>query len=359
MQRPLLPDLSARAVPARNANILIERSAAMGHERATLLRNTGIDETLLETPGARISYQNFINLLFNINELGIYPKIFLTSQDNFSIASYGMLGYAMMSSDTLRQALNIALKYYRTSGPLCEFSFHFRDSEVLIQADNSFYLGEDLLPLVIEDLFASFPPLLDRLLGEPLLPRRVEFSYPAPPHASEYKHHFACPVEFNAPTNRFVLDARALDLPLVQADADAALVFEESCRNLLLEIETHDSLANRMRKTLISSPGRLMSADEMAKYLNIGTRTLRRRLAREKTSYQKILDEVRARLASDYLKTTLLSNQEIAELLGYTEATNFRRAFIRWMGCSPGSYRKRPYAYRDSGFLNLRKLRQE
>jgi len=255
-----------------------------------------------------------------------------------------MLGYAMMSSDTLRKALQIALKYYRTSGPLCDFSFDFGSEEgaqeVLIQADDVFDLGDELLRLVIEDLFSGFPPLLKMLVGRDLPLLRVEFSYPQPAHLADYQQRFKCPLIFNAATNRFVLSKQYLDLPLVQADADAALMFEESCRNLLHEIEDHDSLSNRIRKVLLSSPGNLMSADEMAENLHIGTRTLRRRLAREQASYQKLLDEVRGRIAIDYLKTTTLSSQQIAELLGYTEATNFRRAFVRWTGCSPGRYRK-------------------
>ncbi len=344
MQEDSKPDPNALAVPARNAKLLLERCLSAGFDAQDLLCHSGIDGAVLAVPGARISYQNIIKILINIKRLKIDSRIFMVSEERFSIASYGMLGYAMMSSDTLRQALHIALKYYRTSGPVCNFSFDFsagdKKNEVLIQADDVFNLGDALLPLVIEDLFTGFPPLLKLLVGRTLAPIRVEFSYPEPAYVADYQLRFCCPLVFEAPTNRFVLNNRYLDLPLVQADSDAALMFEESCRTLLKEIESDDSLANRIRKNLLSSPGNLISADEMAHNLNMGTRTLRRRLAVENSSYQQLLDEVRGRIAIDYLKTTNLSSQEIAELLGYTEATNFRRAFIRWTGCSPGSYRK-------------------
>ena len=77
----------------------------------------------------------------------------------------------------------------------------------------------------------------------------------------------------------------------------------------------------------------------MANSLNIGIRTLRRRLSDEGTSNQNILDGVRSSLAIDYLTTTELSTQEIGELLGFTEATNFRRAFLSWTNRTPKSFR--------------------
>jgi AraC-like DNA-binding protein len=84
----------------------------------------------------------------------------------------------------------------------------------------------------------------------------------------------------------------------------------------------------------------LPDAAAAAAKMRLGERTLRRRLADEGTTFQSILDEVRCHIATDYLVTTHLSTQEIAELLGFSEATNFRRAFMRWTQRSPTSYRK-------------------
>ncbi|MEM1412991.1 MAG: AraC family transcriptional regulator, partial [Pseudomonadota bacterium] len=73
--------------------------------------------------------------------------------------------------------------------------------------------------------------------------------------------------------------------------------------------------------------------------LNTSERTMRRRLSQEGTSFQKVLDRYRCALAEDYLAATRLSTQQIGELLGFTEATNFRRAFLRWTGRSPHDHR--------------------
>jgi AraC-like DNA-binding protein len=92
---------------------------------------------------------------------------------------------------------------------------------------------------------------------------------------------------------------------------------------------------------LIGTPGEFPKLDEIAEKLLLGTRTLRRRLQGLGTSYQKILDDVKKALAVEYLQTTNLSVQEISDLLGYSEVTNFRRAFVKWVEISPYQYRKR------------------
>lgn len=68
-------------------------------------------------------------------------------------------------------------------------------------------------------------------------------------------------------------------------------------------------------------------------------RALRRRLEAEDTSYRELLAEVRTRLAIEYLRKTAMTNEEIANRLGYSDAANFRHAFIRWTGKSPSDFR--------------------
>ena len=71
----------------------------------------------------------------------------------------------------------------------------------------------------------------------------------------------------------------------------------------------------------------------------MSSRTLNRHLREHGTSYLQILNDVRKELAIQYLRESDLSTDEIAERLGYTETTNFRRAFKRWTGKSPSVYR--------------------
>ena len=81
--------------------------------------------------------------------------------------------------------------------------------------------------------------------------------------------------------------------------------------------------------------------DEVARTLNMSTRTLSRKLARLDTNYQSIIDEFRAELAKMYLETTDFSLEAICALLGFADRSSFIRAFRRWTGTKPGEYRSR------------------
>jgi AraC-like DNA-binding protein len=127
---------------------------------------------------------------------------------------------------------------------------------------------------------------------------------------------------------------------LADADAATARICEESCQALLREMDIEDDLVSRICQVLLSVPGAFPCLDDIADKLHLGPRTLRRRLKDLDTSYQKILDDVRRELAIQYLTTTDLSTQQVSDLLGYTEVTNFRRAFVKWVGDSPFKFRK-------------------
>jgi len=115
----------------------------------------------------------------------------------------------------------------------------------------------------------------------------------------------------------------------------------ESSGRLMTRMGIGEDLISSVNRLLLSNPGEFPRLDSVARRLSLGARTLRRRLQELGTSYQKLLDEIRCELATEYLRSTNLTIQEIAELLGYSEVTNFRRAFLRWAEISPYQYRKR------------------
>ena len=123
-------------------------------------------------------------------------------------------------------------------------------------------------------------------------------------------------------------------------ESDPGRIREESSLRLLNCMDIGEDIISRVNRHLLSTPGEFPKLDAVARRLCLGARTLRRRLQELDTGYQQILDEVKRELAIEYLRTTSLTVQEIAELLGYSEVTNFRRAFLRWVEVSPCQYRK-------------------
>ena len=130
------------------------------------------------------------------------------------------------------------------------------------------------------------------------------------------------------------------DSSSADVESDPGRIREESSLRLLNCMGIGEDIISRVNRHLLSTPGEFPKLDTVARLLCLGARTLRRRLQELGTGYQQILDEVRRELAIEYLRTTSLTVQEIAELLGYSEVTNFRRAFLRWVEVSPCQYRK-------------------
>jgi AraC-like DNA-binding protein len=105
-----------------------------------------------------------------------------------------------------------------------------------------------------------------------------------------------------------IFDRGLLSLPLPMSNPIARKTYEKECQQLCL--------------------------------LNISPRTLRRRLTEERTSYKSLVADIRKRKALDLLQTTSVSIARIAAELGYSDLSNFYRAFKRWTGKNPNMYRK-------------------
>lgn len=332
------PSLKSVIVPIRNVQNFIEQLPDA--DPAQLLVNTGLMPDDLRDPDALVSYQQVITTLRNVIAYPGAPPHFLNSPVPFQISNYGIVGYAMMSAENLGQAIEFAMKYYRTGGPLFSLSFERQATTAAIVLEPLFVLETPVLRAATEMLLSGFPSLVNQLLGKRVTPLTVELAYSSAGLAGNYAATFECGVRFDAPQTRYTIDSAELDSPVLQADANAMVLLEQSCRTLLDELENKDSLRGRIRHLLLASPGQSMHAERVAQQLNLSERTLRRHLSREGASFQQIVDEVRASMAMDYLRSTSLSTQQIAELVGFSEATNFRRAFLRWTGESPHQYRR-------------------
>lgn len=128
---------------------------------------------------------------------------------------------------------------------------------------------------------------------------------------------------------------------MTYANAVTHATISEMCEQHLAEATRRGGLAAHIHRLLLERPGGFPDVQSMAAALSMNARMLRRRLEVEGTSYRQILAEARRRLALDYLRTTDLTHEEIATRLGYSDAANFRHAFIRWTGRNPSDFRVR------------------
>ena len=116
----------------------------------------------------------------------------------------------------------------------------------------------------------------------------------------------------------------------------------EQAERYLRSLYQQDDIAGQLKRKLADLMARgEANADAACRALKLSRRTLQRRLKAEKTSFQKILKEVRAELAINYLKDARLRSLEIAMLLGYSSLSSFTTAFKSWYDMPPAAYRQK------------------
>jgi AraC-like DNA-binding protein len=319
---------------------LAESLADEGIATSRLLQHTGCTEASLRKASTRVSYRQLQAVYENACRLAKQPGIGLRAGTRLHLSATGIYGYALISSATGRQSSEFAMKYLPVSGPTCTYTMSVQEQEATWSCEPLFSVnpGDEMYRFCVELHLATTYTICLDMYGPQLKLKKVRLVYP-PVHADLYRKVFRCPIQFNQPRNEMVGDAHWLDKPLVQANAFTHAMLLEMCDDVLEKCRTPHGVATRVRQALVMHPGRFALIDEMAEELGISVRTLRRRLDAEQTSYQTIVSDVRQHLAFRYLRETQLTNDEIAERLGYSDAANFRHAFKRWTGKKPGDFR--------------------
>lgn len=332
--------LTEPLVPVNIPATMLKVGEQHGISKQTLLVNTGISPDVLEDPSARLTYQQLLLLAGNlINE---YPddSLGLDLGASININQFGMLGYAVLSCANLRSALELGMKYHTLVDPAFTFEVidHGEYSAVRFTSHIPF---DDIYRMICDVFVATFSTLARFLTGMyEAQPREVHLNHPEPEYVERYREFFDCPILFDQPRTEFIIDKSVLELPLVMADRATAAMAESQCEDILARMGPKEGIIAKVRRILLSNPGQFPPVDVVASHLATSTRTLSRSLQDVGTSYQRILDEVRKEMAIEYLRNSNLPIEEIAALVGYSDPSNFRKAFRRWTGNAPSYYRE-------------------
>jgi len=179
------------------------------------------------------------------------------------------------------------------------------------------------------------------LVGQHIDILRADCAGPRPRFTAALRHFFPCPVRYGQPVNSVVFSARLLDAEPVRDEADLNEFLKLAPYYMVIEPQpAPSSVTHRIRELLGEDFRRdLPSFEELTGLLNMSARTLRRRLEKEGTSYQRIKDNARRDAAITMLSREGRTVSEVAEQLGFSDPSAFHRSFKKWTGQSPGSYR--------------------
>ena len=315
---------------------------AMGHDADDCLAGTGIAHAGLlagKLPGNFTLAQEF-RFHRNLLQLSGDPLLGLKLGQAYTMQAYGLFGYAFLSAPTLRHAMSIVSNYGPLSFTLFRIDFRETRTAGIIQYSRQVDIPEDLLTYYVDrDLAATLPGGAPELPAQ-LSPTGVVMMHDGHGQQRVYERFFDCPVTFGGSRSELQVAASLLDTPMPLQDAETSAICQQQCQLLLARLTKSSGFIDSVRQLIVARPGYFPDIDYVAAKLNITSRTLRRRLAEEGSSYQQILADVRYQLAQEYLGTSSLPIEEIAEMLGYSTPGNFSHAFKRWHGSPPSQFRQ-------------------
>jgi len=306
-----------------------------------LFKQAGIELGPLMDPSTRIADGAFRNLLNAIEEQPLDRAFGLHLAKFIHPTTFYSLGVAAYCSATLGEYIDKMVRYYSVVTTNDAMSLERQlvsPGECCLSWKT--HNPEPFPPVREDGIAAIFVTILRIATQNSFAPRRVMLSRPEPAaRAQDYAAFFGCEVQFDSASTSLVFDQSLLAQPLMSADPELAASYERLTEQYIEQLEKADFPA-RVRNELIRLlPTGVSGKDAVAKVLCVSTRTLYNRLEEAGTTFREVLDDTRRLLAEEYLVKGLPVN-EIAYLTGFSDTANFSRAFKKWTGHSPVSFRE-------------------
>jgi AraC-like DNA-binding protein len=313
---------------------------ALGFDADALCAGVGLTVDRLADPDTRIPFEDLIALGEAAMQITGDPAFGLHLAEHYRPSVFGVLDYLARSSLTMGDAIRNLCRYNRLLQDVSEASLTLEGARAVISERT--LGGAQLPPPMIENSLANLVVVGRELTEYPLEPVEVSFTHQEPAYSAEHARIFRSTVRFGADRNAIVLRLADLDLPIPQADPGLRVILQRHAEQLLERVPRAARFSDRVRELAAAElKDGTPTAQSIARKLEMSERTLRRRLEKDGTSYEALLDGFRRELAELYLAEPTLSIPDVAIMLGYSEESPFRRAFRRWHGISPAGYRKR------------------
>ncbi|MDB9706374.1 AraC family transcriptional regulator [Porticoccaceae bacterium] len=313
--------------------VLIDLLAEQGISKTQLLENTDLD-------GVDLSRSQLFNAAQSDEVCG---RAIALSGDRLlgiqlgtklDMVSLGILGYALMTSATVGDVLKLMVRYKRALLPSMRIELIPGEGSVELRSAAP-HLPQALEQFYKDALYAGLVTNLNLLTDNHGARAVLELDHGQPEDRAFYGSVFGSTIHFNSNRCGLTFDAESLAVTISTSDPVAQDVFRRECDRILANDNYSGAVSERVVQLLLLSRSEFPTAAAVAQQMYMSESTLQRRLGKEGSRYQLLLDQVRYRLALEYLQGTDLPGAEIAALLGFNNSANFRRSFKRWSGTTP------------------------
>jgi AraC-like DNA-binding protein len=332
---------SGLTVAAGLARGLTDFAVSRGAVRDAMLARAGIEHSDLADQDNRVPFEKYVMLMRAAKTLTGDPALALHYGEANDMAEVSVVGLIANASETMFEAFQQLSRFGRLviefDGGPDRFSTAQEDGG-LWAIDNRQDAND--FPELTESTFARMV-CGPRRFGVTQVAKRLCFTHPAPPYRDEYERVFQCPVTFGAKWNAMMVDERWMFHRLNLQPRYVFGVLSERADALLKDLEASKTTRGRVEALLMPVLHKGdASMDMVAGKMGMSRQTVFRRLKDEDTTFEKVLDALRHKLALDYLSARKASVNETAYLVGFSDPAAFSRAFKRWTGQNPRAFRK-------------------
>lgn len=338
-QAPLTQEVK-HTIASYFARVHLQNAERLGMDTETLMAQAQLPISLLQEPRARIAPQQLAAL---------FQAIWQTSDDEYmgltetsrKVGVFSLLAEKMIHCETLGEALRQAVRFFRLIDKDVDLIVEPTDKQVFVhirmrQPELDY---QNILTELLLLIWHRFP---NWLVGQVIPLQEIRFRFQPPSHREEYRLLYPGPCRFSQPDNTLVWPAEVLDWPIRRNAEQLQKYLKIVPLPWFRKQEFVETLTDRISRLLEEGPvDHLITLDDIAEQLHTTTRTLRRKLTSEGSSFQRLKDNVRRDRAIYWLSQEDISIAEVGRRSGYTEATAFIRAFKNWTGIAPGDYRRR------------------
>ena len=337
--------MPARAQPATLPAVflaaVVRVAEARGVSKSIVLAGAGVAPDVLDSPEAPLSLEAIFGgwaaAMRALRDDGLPVLVART----FSIEHYSVLGFAIMTAASGREALARLVRFVS----LVTNDGGRWEMEETAEALHARWLrtGERSLGhrVANESVLAEFLHVARQILGADLHALAVTFKHRAPRDTRLHDEHFGVSPRWQAEADELVLPKAMLTAVPSFANPALSLHFEALAQRLVQEAGSASNTTARVRLAILEAlPDGEPASTSIAKQLGMSDRTLRRALAKEGESFSALVDAVRKERASRLVLDPRASLAEVAFMLGFSELSAFSRAFKRWHGRAPSEYRR-------------------
>jgi AraC-like DNA-binding protein len=328
-----LETLSMRYVRA-----LVDAVEHRGVSRSCFLSAANWDPKRIAAVEGRVPGSEFYRLCELAIDLTRDPALGLHTAEVVKVDSVDLVGQLVAHACTVRKALESHLRLHKLTDDQCRYDLVETDRDVTLRYTCPDGLSARARRFLAELHMTGLYRLL-RYFARQAQPIQVSFEHAAPAYRSEYERIFKGAERFEQPVTGIVFDRGLMEAARRYRDEEYHRTLCELADSRVLRLARDTSCVDSVRDAIAKHGARReIDMGAVARAMGVSTRSLRRRLASEGTSFDAVVNDALASRARHLLSVERRTIQETADALGYSDTTAFHRAFKRWTGTTPSTW---------------------